>query len=126
MNFTDYPSSCPPQDSNETDGQTVYRFVKAKRTTVLPEDFKSYYEMNRPCSDVCQCRGLSVYTTKEGVAKTRAQVPGFKKKRVARGELVEGTGRVKNTPGKIKNHHTLWVANDAPRNIVDLFELVED
>ena len=127
MEFNDYPNSCPPHDARDTaDDEIVFRFLGKNRQEVTLDDLKSYYDMGIVDRDHCQGRGLSIYTNEEGVRQTRRQVKGFKNRFVARGVLVEGMGRLKNTPGQIPNHHTWWVASDAPQEPISLFSFVDD
>ncbi len=126
MEFNDYPDDCPPYDARDTANyEVMFRFLGKNRQEVTIDDLKSYYDMGRADEDDCQGRGLSIYTSEEGVRKARKQVKGFKNKCVARGVLVEGMGRLKNTPGTVANHHTWWVASDAPREPITLFAYVD-
>lgn len=71
----------------------------------------------------CLSHGLSIYTTPDGVRKARKIVKGFSKKPVVKGILAKGMGKLKNTPRAIKDHHTWWLASDAPEEPETLFTI---
>lgn len=124
MLFEGFPAACPPNDARDTDDDVAYRLVRSSRTEVLEDDFRSYYEQGKAAEDHCQGRGLSIFTTLEGVKEHKAKVKGMKNKRIARGTLKAGMGKLKHTPATVSNHHTFWKAADAPHGITELFELL--
>lgn len=126
MQFDNYPESCPPSDAYETTNHTVYRFLNKNESAVSLSAFRSYYDMGKTTSDPCQERGLSVFTTEEGVKQALRQVRGFRGRKVAKGILGEGMGKLKNTPRNMPNHHTWWLASDAPNEPVELFSIDND
>jgi hypothetical protein len=124
MTFNDhYPQDCPPSDAKPTANNVAFRFLSKDAVSVTDKDFMSYYDKEKYQMS-CQARGLSIYTNEEGVAKARNLIPGFKKRKVAKGILEPDMGMLKNTPSKIENHHTWWVALSPPKTPESLFNLV--
>ncbi len=123
MTFHDhYPNNCPPSDAKPTANDVAFRFLSKDAASVTDKDFVSYYDMGKDQS--CQARGLSIYTNEEGVAKAIKLIPGFRKRKIAKGVLEEHMGMLKNTPSTVENHHTWWVALNAPKAPESLFDLV--
>lgn len=123
MTFDSFPPNCPPEDANDTNNDTVYRFIDGKHNAPKARDFESYAQLDRNFS--CQGHGLSIFPTLESIAEMREEIPPMRKKRVAEGKLNEGMGKLKNTPGTVKDHHTWWLATDAPHQPEELFRLVK-
>ncbi len=123
MRFDNYPDDCPPKDAHDANNEVVYRFIFDKNMSST--GFLSHYDLGKIKEDNCQGRGLSVFTTEEGVLTARQQIPVFRKKKVAMGTLKQGMGKLKNTPARIKNHHTWWIASDASEKPENLFQFVE-
>jgi hypothetical protein len=51
-----------------------------------------------PDDKLCQYSALSIFKDIEDVAIIRSFVPGFKKKRLATGQILEEYGMIQNTP----------------------------
>jgi hypothetical protein len=111
-----FPEHCPPETSEYTHG-IVYRFIEIEHENPLPNDFLSWKELHNSCPDnvsECQCCGVSVYKSPEEIHRMSKKVPKLRKMKVARGNLNEDMGRIKNTPSRNSNlHYTWWI----PTNI---------
>ena len=102
---TFFPADCPPLAAEPASGH-AYRFVR--NDPPKPEDFRSYRESGTSYEgDDCLACSLSILRDAEDVKHMRRSVPGFKKRRVALGELQ--TGAVKHTPGSSASHHSWWL-----------------
>jgi hypothetical protein len=111
------PPNCPPKDAAEASGN-VYMLVNGNPPE--PEDFRSKREKHpdkppfEPSERECQACGLSVYTEVSELLKTRSRHRGFRKMKIALGELTSDLGVIKLTPSlDSPSHHTLWVSKDA-------------
>lgn len=110
MNWPNYyPENCPPDDAEKPSG-LVFRFTyKAKSSRA---DFKPYHregkEWKNDCQ-TCQACGISVYTDLNEVLRVQKRTPAARNKFIARYEVNENDGLIKNTPGNSPNHHTWWI-----------------
>lgn len=113
MNFRPHlPDNCPPEDAQSSSG-TVYRMVTDKPSN---QDFLSFRELKPQKSYPSDCiaSGLSTYTDPEGVRRLQSRVPRFRKMKVAKANLDESHGKMKNTPSNLHiSHHTWWLEKDS-------------
>jgi hypothetical protein len=114
---TDLPENCPPGDAQPAEG-TFFRFVKddppSRRDFVRPIDLPGASARHGP-DERCEASALSLFADQEDVQKARALIPGFGKKKVARGELAPHMGVLKHTAPPIaeqpvfESHHDWWM-----------------
>jgi len=76
-----------------------------------------------PSDQLCQYSALSIFKDVEDVAIMRSFVPGFKKKRLAAGQIMREHGMIQNTPQPavdqasgtrhiLRSHFDWWVPVD--------------
>jgi hypothetical protein len=117
MHFRDHlPSGCPPLDAN-SQTMSVYYLVDDDLPT--DQDFLSLAERNpnktwSDNSQLCQSCGLSVFTSINGVELAKNISRALRKKKIAKGNLSEKSGKIKNTPSQRTGdtHHTWWPSQD--------------
>lgn len=89
-----YPAQCPPSDARPASG-TVYRFVNNDPPSA--EDMRSWYEMDKKLGaetpeQICQARGISVFTACDDIRRARSRVPALRKYEfVAAGRLQQSS-----------------------------------
>lgn len=116
-----FPDDCPPPESIDANGHTVYRLVGSNPPTKT--DFRSYYDKGR--AEGCQARGLSVFLDRASAQRLMEIVPAMRERQIARADLGPGMGRIARTPsGRFERHHTLWVVEGPPIPLTELFRVV--
>lgn len=113
----DLPEGCPPEDAKPGSGW-FFRFVN--KNPVTAKDF--IRPIDRPNADYadderCSASALSLFADADDVTLAQKLVPGFKKRKVAQGELTPRMGVIKNTPMNVDgtrftSHYDWWVAAD--------------
>ncbi len=108
MEWPDYfPTGCPPADAANVSGP-FFRLVRDDPPR--GEDFKTNWDLGREYGPPCLRHGLSGFLTLDDATQARAVIPGFRRRRIARGALTPDLGKLKHTPTKTSNgHHTWWV-----------------
>lgn len=95
----DLPDGCPPTGASPASG-VFYRFVKSDPPTM--DDFRRPIDLPRrqpiPPDELCAFCALSLYADLDDVALAREYIPGFRKKRVAMGELRTEMGVIHRSP----------------------------
>jgi hypothetical protein len=120
MNFPGHlPPDCPPSDAVSPCIE-VYCLVDGDPP--VETDFQSLNERNpnqalRFNSDqvlICQAFGLSVFTDLQGIELAKKVSRSLRKKKVAKADLSEESGKIKNTPSQRTGdtHHTWWPSSD--------------
>jgi hypothetical protein len=127
MKFRNHlPSQCPPSDAIPA-AVEVYYLVSDPPTE---NDFLSIRERN-PNKDKyddpnieCQCCGLSVFPDRNGVELAKNVSRSLKNKKVAKGNLSEESGKLKNTPSRNTGdtHHTWWPNREV--KVCQLFAII--
>lgn len=95
----DLPSGCPPSDAQSAEG-AFYRLVKNDPPSL--DDFRRPRDLprKRPIlpEELCAYSAISLFGTIEDIQLARQYIPGFRKKKVALGELTPHMGVVLNSP----------------------------
>jgi hypothetical protein len=111
----DYPEGCPPTDCRNAEG-LFYRLVKGDPPEasdfVRPVELPSGRSRHSP--DSCSSHGLSIFEDAEDVRLAIELIPGFKKKKVAVGELKPAMGVIKRSDAPVgtvvlRSHHDWWI-----------------
>jgi hypothetical protein len=106
-----FPPDCPPPDAEAVTRQ-VLRFVE--HDPPQAEDFISLLQSGRsvPHDKRCEAAGLSAFTDEADIASQRRRFKGFRRRSVARGELLAEHGATKPTPRpNFQSHVTWWVGD---------------
>ncbi len=117
------PEACPPADAGLAVGKII-RFVKSSPPN--RDDMKSWDELGRQPGqgDACQRCGLSVLVDESDVAKARALVPIFRKRKVAVAEFRSGQAKLKQT-GNNEWHHSLWLDRTLAATVHQMFRVLD-
>ena len=114
---TDFPDDCPPEQASPADG-TFYRIVADDPPK--PADFISVFHLNpyhamreirRGSRTECDTKGLSVYMDKIDALGCARQFPKIGKM-IASVALTPVAGKVLDTDGLFRSHHTWWKVSD--------------
>ncbi|MDS0135763.1 MULTISPECIES: hypothetical protein [unclassified Amycolatopsis] len=121
----DMPDQCPPNQAHFGDGSEFFRFISkgdekdpvCKKDFVLPRDIPRKEPI--PDDKLCSFSALSVFKDAGDLELMRDFVPGFRKKRVAKGGISPQHGLIINSPqpaGKSEHimlsHYDWWVPLD--------------
>lgn len=106
-----FPNNCPPVDAEPATG-VVFRLTRGD--IPLHEDFLSHRERfrDRDFENECEACGLSVYRDASDARRAIAIAKGFRKKRIAQGEINPDMGKIKHTPRDNEygaSHLTWWL-----------------
>lgn len=127
MSYPDFfPENCPPSESNAASGE-FFRFINKANTSPQEDDFLPWikeFPSRQYYVTKCQACGTSVFPSLDAINNMLDEVPGLRKKKVARGVLNGDLGKIKNTPSQQeKSHHTWWIPKGSEP--WKLFEIID-
>lgn len=107
-----FPENCPPPESTLAIGE-FYRFVNSIHAAPQKNDFLPWlkeYPDRKYYVTKCQACGTSIFPSLDAVNNMLAKVPALRKKKIAKGLLNSGFGKIQNTPSQTeKSHYTWWI-----------------
>lgn len=115
-----FPSHCPPEDSNEYEGE-IFAFVK--KNPPVSKDFKSAYEKGRfQNSDPCTRRAISCGINNDYLDTIQNLFPATKGWLRAKGKITQNDGVIKQT-GNNQLHYSFWINPKVRNDIHSSFEV---
>lgn len=112
--FAGLPDGCPPDEAEPPHGE----FFRLSRRNLAEGDVSAQEDWMLPhqnlkgdCAgdaDRCECHAYSLFVDLDDLHAARRASPWFRKKSVAKIELVPAMGQILATPTELMNSHHDW------------------